>query len=307
MKNTLRAAGLKIICISLVANCVSIPFQLYAGEAGGFIVHKDLVYSENDRELTLDLFLPKKRNEPVPCVMVFQGGGFNAQDGQKFRPFALYLAEHGLAAALVAYRGRPDHTYLDTVADTKAAVRYIRKFSNQYGIDPERIGAMGRSAGGTLAGLLAVTGGLPEFEGRGGHPEYSSRIQAAVAYAGVFDFVARFTDVRHIALQPNVKTKIGQNGEWVGSPFASDNRDWLRASAINHADPEDPPMLFLHCKNDPTVPWRQSQEMYETMKTAGADASLIYYETGGHGFKDLGEAPMAEMVQFFRETLSADR
>ena len=92
---------------------------------------------------------------------------------------------------------------------------------------------MGRSAGGTLTALLAVTGDDEELEGNAGHPEFSSRIQAAVAIAGVFDFVARFTDERHIALQPNVDKKLVSNGEWIGPPFSPDNEHWLRASAIS--------------------------------------------------------------------------
>jgi dipeptidyl aminopeptidase/acylaminoacyl peptidase len=124
-----------------------------------------------------------------------------------------------------------------------------------------------------------------------------------VTYAGVFDFVARFTDERHIALQPNVKTKIKSNGEWVGPAFSANNSDWIQASAINHIDANDPPMLFLQCKDDSTVPWRQSQEMYERVKKAGVETSLTYYETGGHGFQNLGDKPMEDMLQFFREKL----
>lgn len=272
-------------------------------EKASFVVHKDLVYSSPEMELTLDLFLPQEVSESVPCILVIQGGGFNAQDGQKFRPFAEYLAEQGFAAALIAYRGRPDHQYKDTVADTKAAVRFVRKTAEQYSIDPKRIGAMGRSAGGTLAGLLAVTGGLESFEGEGGHAAYSSRIQAAVAYAGVFDFVSRFTDDKQIALQPNVETKVISNGKWVGPPFSPDGKEWIHASAITHVDKEDPPILLIHCEDDAIVPWLQSELMFEAMKKVGADVSQIYYKEGGHGFTGRGEQSMAAMVEFFKETL----
>ncbi|QXD23215.1 alpha/beta hydrolase [Opitutia bacterium ISCC 51] len=272
-------------------------------EEAPFAVHKGLVYSEVSGGITLDLFVPETASEPVPCILVIQGGGFNAQDGQKFRPFAEYLAEQGLAAALIAYRGRPNHQYKDTVADTKAAVRFVRKIAEQYSIDPERIGAMGRSAGGTLAGLLAVTGGMESFEGEGGHPDYSSRIQAAVAYAGVFDFVSRFTDEKQIALQPNVETKVISNGKWVGPSFSPDGKDWIHASVITHVDKEDPPILLIHCEDDATVPWLQSELLFEAMKEVGADVSQIYYKEGGHGFKGRGEQSMASMVEFFKETL----
>ncbi len=274
-----------------------------ANSAGTFTIHKALPFSETAKDLRLDLYAPNEAAQPVPCVIVIQGGGFLPQDGQRFRPFAECLAKNGLAAALISYRGRPDHTYRDTIADTKAAVRFVRCVSKQYHIDPERIGATGRSAGGTLAALLAVTGGMEEFEGDGGHREFSSRIQAAVAFAGVFDFVTRFTDEQQIALQPKYKAKIRTNGEWIGAPLAHDNLDWLNASAIRHVDKEDAPTLFLHCKDDATVPWPQSRDMCERLKAAGIRSEVKYYDTGGHGFSGLGDEPMEEMVRFFRKTL----
>jgi len=56
----------------------------------------------------------------------------------------------------VAYRGQPSHAYRDTIADTKTAVRYLRCVSGEYGIGPDRIAAMDRSAGAALAILLAA-------------------------------------------------------------------------------------------------------------------------------------------------------
>lgn len=272
-----------------------------------FTVHKGLVYSRPDSRadepLKLDLFLPSDSARPLPCVVVIQGGGFRSQDGQRFRPFAVYLAKRGFAAALIAYRGIPGHPYRDTLADVKAAVRFIRSVSGQYNLDPDRIGAVGRSAGGTLAALLAVTGDEKDLEGDGGHAEYSSRIQAAVAYAGVFDFVARFTDPRQIDLQPRLETKKQTNGQWIGAPFSPENEHWLRASAVNHVDKNDPPILLVHCKDDATVPWPQSRDMHAKLTQAGVAAEVMYYETGGHGFQNLKKESQAAMVLFFRKNL----
>lgn len=268
-----------------------------------FVVQEGLLFSETAPELTLDLYLPTETTEATACVLVIQGGGFRPQNGQRFRPFATYLAEHGFAAALISYRGRPDHKYRDTIADTKAAVRFIREVSGQYNIDPDRIGAMGRSAGGTLAALLAVTGDMKELEGSVGHSKFSSRIQAAVAFAGVFDFIQRFTDPQQIDLQPRHESKIQSNGEWIGAPFSPENEHWRKASAATHVDKDDAPILFIHCKDDATVPWIQSREMHERMTAEGIPSAVKYYDTGGHGFRGLGDAPMAEMVRFFRERL----
>lgn len=268
-----------------------------------FTVHEGLVFAEPGETLALDLFLPTTTDEAVPCVIVIQGGGFSPQDGKRFRSFAEYLAEHGFAAATIAYRGRPQHTYKDTMADVRAAVRYVRSVSGEYGIDPDRIGAMGRSAGATLALLLAVTDDTEAGSGDGPLP--SSRIQAAVGFAGVYDFVARFTDSEQIALQPRHELKSDTNGEWIGEDFSADSAAWRDASAINHVDTADPPVLLIHCKDDSTVPWPQSQQMYTKLRDAGVNAEIEIHETGGHGCQPKGGGdPMARMVEFFKKTLT---
>jgi len=268
------------------------------------VVHEDLSYSKEDPDLKMDLFLPRETHANVPCVVVIQGGGFRAQDGQRFRPFARYLAEHGFAAALIAYRGRPGHTYQSTISDTKAAVRYVRKISHQYSIDPQRIGAMGGSAGATLAVFLAVTGDMERFEGDGGHTGYSSRIQAAVAYAGVYDFVARYKAEQQIRTKAHVDRKKKTFKEWIGPAFQRNKQPWLDVSAINHVDKQDPAVLFMHGKRDRLVPWMQSRIMYERMKDAGVESRVVYYATKGHGFwnRDF-RGHKRKMVRFFTRRL----
>lgn len=74
-----------------------------------------------------------------------QDGDFKPQGGNRFR----YFAKSKNAAALISYRDRPAHTYTTTIQDLKPAVRYIRKQSAEYKIDPEKTGATGFSAVGT--------------------------------------------------------------------------------------------------------------------------------------------------------------
>lgn len=297
----MRKTCLLTLVLSFIAFTTSIAASKDSRELEmEFSLHKGLVYSSVTKKLTMDLFIPQGVTKAVPCVIVIQGGGFKAQDGQRFRPFAEHLAENGFAAALITYRGRPDHTYQDTIADIKAAVRFVRKISGDYGISSDRIGAMGGSAGATLAALLAVTGGIEELEGDGGHAKFSSRIQAAVGIAGVYDFVARFASKEQRSLQPKLDEKEKSNGEWIGAPFSPVNEHWLRASAINHINPNDPPMLLLHSENDQTVPWMQSKDMHKKMIESGIRSDVDVSKTGGHGGP---ENKKKLMVTFFRKVL----
>ncbi|GAB5561363.1 MAG: hypothetical protein SynsKO_30100 [Synoicihabitans sp.] len=266
-----------------------------------FEVVEALPYSQADPICRLDLYLPSEATAPVPCVIVIQGGGFRAQNGQKFKPFAEHLARQGIAAALIGYRGLPDHTYTKTVSDVKTAARFLRKISGDHGIDPDRIGAMGRSAGATLAALAVTTRGKPAFLGRGEHSSFSSRIQAVVGIAGVYDFVARFVDEDQRALQPNLDAKMLSNDAWIGTPFSANDPRWEKASASTHIDKNDPPMLLLQSRDDNTVPWMQSRNFHDQLVAAGVAAEWHLAESGGHA------GPVdskARMVAFFRRVLS---
>lgn len=268
---------------------------------------ENLSFSPASPELTLDLCLPEKAEkgtgELTPVILLIPGGGFSSQDGKGFRPSAEALAEAGLAGASVGYRGRPEHTYRDTVAGLKAAVRYLRSLSEEYHLDASRVGAMGRSAGGTLATLLGVTGGMAEFEGHGGHEEYSSEVQAVVSFCGPQDFVARFSHEEHRAV-PEIEEAVARISEWIGTPFDVTSEDWLKASPITHIAPSDPPILLLHCRDDPVVPWLQSRDMHEALTRMGVDSTLTIYETGGHGFETPeAEQGVGEMIEFFRAKL----
>lgn len=272
--------------------CFLVVHQSMLRGADDFSVVPGLTFSKPESNLTLDLYLPKDSGKDRACVIVIQGGGFRPQNGQRFKSFAQHLAQNGFVGALISYRGRPKHHYRDTIEDVADSVRYIRSVAGNYQIDPKRIGATGRSAGGTLAALLAVN-----------PPDGQPRIQAAVCFAGVFDFVARFTDKDQLALQPGYENKIQSNGEWIGSAFSATDKHWLAASAINRVDKGDPPILFLHSRNDSTVPWLQSQDMHDAMQKAGAVSELKIYVDGGHAVEPRGVSSLSAMTEFFHKHL----
>lgn len=290
------------VCIFLVIVLFSSPiFSQQDTESNDtYTIYKNLKFVETkDEPLTLDLFIPNKIPKNVPCIIVIQGGGFKSQDGQRFRHEAEYIAENHYAAALISYRGRPEYTYETTIEDVKSAVRFIRSVSNKYAIDPDKIGATGRSAGGTLAALLAVTGN-ESYEKKNDCD--STSILAAVAFAGVFDFISRFTESAQIDLQPKINSKIASNSEWIGSNFSEHNQSWEKVSAINYVDKNDPPILFMHCKDDQVVPWIQSQDMFDKMNGVGINSEVLYFEKGGHGFQT-GEKEdyLRPMISFFKK------
>lgn len=283
----------RIAILALLLPLLTLPAQ--AEEK--FHIIPDLVFAPHDPQLQLALYLPQSKGR-LPCVLALQGGGFLPQTGKGYRGMAEYLASHGFAAALVAYRGRPKHHFPDTLADVRAAARFLRTNADRWQLDPQKFAAVGGSAGGTLAALLATTGDETDRD---------CQIQAAVCFAGVFDFVSRFQDPQQLALQPAHAEKLKTNEAWIGAPFTPDAPAWRQASPASHLNAGDAPILFLHSRNDTTVPWLQSQLCHHQMQQLKLTSELIVYEDGGHGVAPANGKPREEMLIFLRKHLQVSQ
>ena len=148
-------------------------------------VERDIVYTRyGSREVKLDLYLPKQpASGKTPCIVVVHGGGWRSGDKTRFAHIAGALAEQGFAAACIGYRLLPEVEFPAPVVDCKAAVRWVRANAAKHGLDPDRIGAIGGSAGGHLVALLGTSDTVEKLEGDGGHAGVSSRVHAVVAMA----------------------------------------------------------------------------------------------------------------------------
>jgi acetyl esterase/lipase len=246
-------------------------------------VTRDIVYAKYDtREVKLDLYRPKARPEgPMACIVVIHGGGWRSGDKQRFAPIAARLAERGYAAACIGYRLMPEVTVRECVEDCKAAVRWVRANASQYQIDPDRIGALGGSAGAHLTAMLATSSKIESLEGTGGNSGVSSRIRAGVAMATPADMTAF--------------GRVGGQGDTA-----------KLISPITHVDGDSAPLLLIHSKGDGTVPFEQSEKLRDKYKQAGIAVQLIEIAGNDHAFWNKPEHfddTVNRAVQFFHENL----
>lgn len=253
----------------------------------GVSVVRDAEFARyGDDSMLLDLYLPKASDTAVPCVVVIKGGGFKPANKDGFAHIAAYYAANDFASVCVSYRGAPDHPFPAAVHDTKAAVRWVRANAEKYTIDPDRIGAVGQSAGGHLAAMLAVSADIPELEGDGGNAGVSSSIQAAATWAGVFDFVVRLRDGGQQSGE-SFDAKRRSNAAWIGEPFSETSELWKKASPISYLTPDDPPLLLVQCKDDKTVPYQQAVQMHEAMQKLNLTSELLLMDGGGHSVSNI--------------------
>ncbi|OAM90180.1 alpha/beta hydrolase [Termitidicoccus mucosus] len=252
-------------------------------------IRHDVNYLGPDRAEKLDIYLPPENfARPVPAVLFIHGGGWRLGDkaGKREVNIGGTLAAHGYAVFSINYLlnvGDRDaatgKTKLTSVAwpqnlhDCKTALRFIRKESARYGINPDRIATMGGSAGGHLAMLVGATANRAEINRHGLYTEQSNGVTCIINFYGEYDV----------------------SGRWRAS-FAGDTPEKTVANAraaspVTYLDKNTPPMFITHGSADKTIPAERSRMLTNYLEKLGVD--YLYVEIGGapHSY-DLEPAQM---------------
>jgi len=233
--------------------------------------------------LLMSLFAPVHDDRPVAVVLEVHGGGW--QHGHRI----LSLGESGTATDLVAagfmvasidYRLAPLHPWPDQMIDVVSAVRYLRTHATELGIDPDRIAAMGDSAGGQLVSLLGTAPGQAQWSG-GPDATTSARVDAVVDEFGPSDLSA--TD------WPRATVKMIHTV--FGSYPGSGDPTLKAASPLTYVAAGDPPFLIVQGTRDGVVPENQSVALAARLRGAGDPVDLMLVDRGGHGLQTPGEYP----------------
>ena len=252
------------------------------------------------RPLLMDVFIPNHRNRlPTPAVLWIHGGGWDHGD-KNGHSGAAFLANEGFVTATLSYRLSDDSPFPAAIEDCKCAIRFLRANAGHYGIDPDRIGVAGSSAGGHLAELVATADQSARLEGDGGWQNVSSNVQAAASYFGVSDLTMQFPQD---TVQVIVKFVRGTEKEKAEL--------YRKASPIFYVSKDDPPLLLVHGEKDDGVPFEQSARMAETYRREGLPVEFIAVKNAGHDFQHLGDAPISpsldiihqRTVEFFKRYL----
>jgi len=245
----------------------------------GVVAERDLVYARyGDHEESLDLFRPASGTGPYPGVVFIHGGAWSAGNKTAFQRQAAYLAANGYVCVSINYRLSQEVRFPAALFDAKAAVRWMRANAATYRVDPKRIAAVGGSSGGQLAALLGTTADVKTLEGDGGNQQFSSRVQAVVAFNPLTDFVSALEKTQN----PEAVSKAID--AFLGGQLETIPEVYMEASPVAHVSTTSPPFLFLHGTADTTLPFSQSTEMQEALLAVGVRAELYRAEGANHGF-----------------------
>lgn len=243
----------------------------------GVLLEPNVVFGQDgDRKLLMDVAMPQAEFVARrPCVVLVHGGGWMNGDKVKFRALALALAARGYVAVSVGYRLGYEAKFPAGIHDCNAAVRFLRASADRFGIDPNRIGAVGGSAGGHLVGLMASGWKNRELQGNGGNSGQSSRLQAAIVMAGPLEMLTGSVAER------SRKPGSGSNSNvWLGATVDEDPRRYKLADAFVHIDADSSPILFMCGGHDnPT----RNEAARSRLEAAGVWTDLKVYPDGRHG------------------------
>ncbi len=246
----------------------------------------DVTYSvvSGFRPLTLDLYLPASKAEGgLPVIIYVHGGGWTGGHTRHSGAFENWpgvlasIAHRGYVVASLNYRLSAEAPSPAAEHDVKSAIRWLRVSSSRFGIDAQRIGIWGGSAGGQLAALAGTSCRVAALEpptADAATSAMSDCVQAVVTWYGVFDF------------SPLVQTTTATPAtRYLGcEPGRCSDEAVALASAIRHIDRSDPPFLLIHGALDKTVAASQSEKFHAALSAHGVKSQLLVLPDVDHSF-----------------------
>lgn len=254
------------------------------------------------RSVTLDVYLPRDAGQATAAVIVCPGGSYSwhDRDAEGVR-VAEWLCDNGVAAFVLNYRVQgifqfvthsrlivPGRRHPMAIQDLQRAISCVRSNAARWRIDPNRVGAMGFSAGGHLVMMAAEMHHTDFLSLAGVRTDHSLRPDFVAAIYPVVTMRGEETHRR------SRRALLGEYGK-----YRRTLRDSL--SLELHMPHDCPPVFLVNCKDDPVVDYRNSVLLDSALTAAAIPHRYIQYRTGGHGFGASDSKGTAECREWKRE------
>ncbi len=287
-------AGMKAPAVCLASLLLFLSVQ---AETPKVEIVPDVVYGHKDGlAMTFDVYRPREGANGAGVLFMVSGGWYSGwTPPNPGNPVFAALTGRGFTVFAVRHGSSPRYGIPDAVADVRRSVRYIRRNAAEFGIDPERLGVFGMSAGGHLSLMLGTTGdeGTPDSP----DPVLQSgdRVQAVVAYVAPTDLTIMVRDApdRLPAYDRFPALDLDLPAAKVHSP-------------LFQVSPDDAPTLLLAGSKDDLVPVEHSRLIAKAFEEANVANRLVEYENSGHSLapEDLKKS-LEKMVEWFETHLKA--
>ena len=237
----------------------------------------------------LTFYLPSGEYRTGMTVLILPGGGYGLVSSAKegHRPAQLFNAL-GIAAAVLEYRHAPCRHPLPLL-DAQRAMRVLHQLAEQHGLNTSRIGVLGFSAGGHLAGSLATQ---PDAAFPREKDPLDARPFTPAFAALIYPVVSLTADFAHRGSRDNLL------------PDPEDEQLAAELSIEQAVTPATPPMFLVHTQDDDSVDPENSIALWRSLTRAGVSAELHVYPTGGHGFGLANHHPWSgELLRWLQNRL----
>lgn len=233
------------------------------------------------RDLTLDVLRPAKSNGIGIVLMV--SGGWKSQAGS-FRPWiAAPLLRRGYTIFAVYHVPQPEATVMEITDDVNRAVRFVRHNARQYGVDPQRLGVTGGSAGGHLSLMVATRGGPGPADATNPVDRESSAVQAVAIFYPVTNLLNLGNSTENLHDGGPPKSFVKAFG-----PQSTNPAVWKvighEMSPIYYVNSNLPPSLIYHGDADTLVPLDQSERFQTEAQKQGRIVKVVVHPGGKHGW-----------------------
>ncbi len=271
-------------------------------------IEKNVVYGmHSGGALLMDIHRPQQPNGYG--VIHVSGSAWHASlaydavplKESQIRFWAPTLLRAGYTVFTINHRAAPAFRYPAAVEDVQRAIRFVRHNARQFGVDPDRLGALGGSSGAHLLGLCAMLRSPGKVADADPVNREAATLQAVALRAGKFDM--------------NRTPIPGPVASFMGflPRDAAARATYVAASPIAHVSSGAPPVLLLHGDADDVVPFDESVAMEKTLRAAGVIVKLVHVPGGKHdeefgaGGKPDPNWPdyYAEIVAWFDQHLKA--
>ena len=244
-------------------------------------------YGNGEPFWKLDLALPVDTHpELLPAVLLVHGGGFEScTKREAFESHMLrYLASHGYVTASVEYRLSPLAPFPSQFVDVRRALQFLRGHAAEYRLDPERIGAIGHSAGANLVSLLGLIPNHEWLDVKTPYSQFSGTVQVVVGLSGLYIF------------EPWTAPPDPEMLAWLGGLFpgrlATCQDRMQDASPATYIGKHEASFLLVHGDQDEVCPLAQSETFLGRLQQQGySDVTLKIYEKVQHDTFMLPDLP----------------
>jgi acetyl esterase/lipase len=254
----------------------------------------DVVYGhKHGLAMTFDVFTPAEPNGAGVLFMVSGGWYSPWTPPEKAAPNFAALTDAGFTVFAVRHGSSPKFSIPEAVEDVRRSVRYIRHHAERFGVDPDRLGVYGFSAGGHLSLMLGTASDEGDDKAEDPVLKQSSRVQAVVAFVAPTDLqIMVWAAPDHLPAYDRFPAlELALEQAKVHSP-------------LEHVTPDDPPTLLVVGAKDELVPMSHSEKIHKAFVEQNVPTGLVVFDEAGHGFgEEDTQRAMSEMVKWFQSHL----